>query len=133
MPKLKTDKLLVSCYARHGDMCGLAPHCRSLGCASGHDSDDYVLVARFAYLQEAIDYCQSGAKRGVNMRFVSRICSPAYTSDYTPSVPCASCGYPTVPNGYRASSVVTCGDCRKAMLHDAENKGQSPDFTPLVG
>src|SRR3979490_3074156 len=98
MPRLKADKLLVSVYALHGDTCSLAPHCKSLGCASGHAPDDYILSARFAYLQEAIDYCQEGARRGVNMRLVSRICSIPYVSDYTPSVPCASCGYPTQPN-----------------------------------
>jgi hypothetical protein len=54
--RVRTAKLSVSCYALHGDMCSLAPHCRSLGCASGLRSDDYVLVARFAYFQEAIDY-----------------------------------------------------------------------------
>ena len=52
--RVRTDKLSVSCYALHGDICSLAPHCRSLGCASGLRSDDYVLVARFAYFQEAI-------------------------------------------------------------------------------
>ena len=53
--KLKADKLAVSVYAHHGDTCSLAPYCKSLGCASRCDSEDYVLSARFAYLQEAID------------------------------------------------------------------------------
>ena len=70
---LKADKLLVRCYAKHGDTCSLAPHCESLGCASGHKATDYVLSAQFAYLQEAIDYCQAIAKRGVSTRLVSRI------------------------------------------------------------
>ena len=70
---LKTDKLLVRCYAKHGDTCSIAPHCESLGCASGHKAEDYVLAAQFAYLQEAIDYCQAVAKRGVSTRLVSRI------------------------------------------------------------
>ena len=69
----KADKLLVRCYAKHGDCCSLSPHCGSLGCASGHKSSDFVLSAQFAYLQEAIDYCQSVAKRGVTARLVSRI------------------------------------------------------------
>ena len=55
--RIRTDKLAVSCYALHGDICCNAPHCRALGCASRFWADDYVLVARFAYLQEAIDYC----------------------------------------------------------------------------
>jgi hypothetical protein len=80
---LKTDKLAVSVYAHHGDTCCLAPHCKSLGCASSLDSEDYVLVARFAYLQEAIDYCQQISKRGVRSRLVSRIVPTApYVSDY---------------------------------------------------
>jgi hypothetical protein len=85
MPRLKTDKLLVSVYALHGDTCSVAPHCKSLGCASGHASEDYVLSARFAYLQEAIDYCQAVARRGVHARLVSRIVPTApYVSDYAP-------------------------------------------------
>jgi hypothetical protein len=80
---VRTDKLLVSCYALHGDICSLAPHCRVLGCASGLRSDDYVLVARFAYLQEAIDYCLEGSSRGVNMKMISRLVSgKPHVSDY---------------------------------------------------
>jgi len=83
--KTRTDKLAVSVYALHGDTCSLAPHCKTLGCASGLASDDYVLVARFVYFQEAIEYCQSCAKRGVNMRLVSRIVPTApYISNYAP-------------------------------------------------
>jgi hypothetical protein len=84
--KLRPDKLLVSTYALHGDMCSLAPHCKTLGCASRLGSDEYVLVARFAYLQEAIEYCQEGARRGVNMRLISRICKPLYISNYAPQI-----------------------------------------------
>jgi hypothetical protein len=83
---LKSDKLLVSVYARHGDTCGLADsygHHDSLGCASGLKEQDYILVARFAYLQEAIDYCEQVGKRGVNSRLVSRIVPSApFTSSY---------------------------------------------------
>lgn len=79
--KIKTDKLSVSVYERHGDMCGLAPRCATLHCASGHASDDYILVARFAYLQEAIDYAQRGAKRGVSTRMVSRIVTKKYGTE----------------------------------------------------
>ena len=61
--RVRIDKLTVSCYALHGDTCCIAPHCRVLGCASGFWADDYVLAARFAYLQEAIDYCLKGSKR----------------------------------------------------------------------
>jgi hypothetical protein len=82
----RSDKLLVSVYALHGDTCSLAPHCESLGCASRVKSDDYVLSARFANLQEAIDYAQSIAKRGVHARLVSRIVpSVPYISNYAPS------------------------------------------------
>jgi len=83
MSRLKTDKLLVSVYARHGDTCSLAPHCKSLGCASGHAPDDYVLSARFAYLQEGLEYAEAVSKRGVRVRLISRIVPSApYTSDY---------------------------------------------------
>jgi len=61
--RVRTDKLTIGCYALHGDTCCIAPHCRVLGCASGFWADDYVLAARFAYLQEAIDYCLKGSKR----------------------------------------------------------------------
>jgi len=73
MTHLKTDKLAVRCYARHGDMCGIDQHHDSLGCASGFKAEDMVLVAQFAYLAEASDYCRDAAHRGVNMRLVSRI------------------------------------------------------------
>jgi hypothetical protein len=80
---LKTDKLLVSVYAHHGDTCCNAPHCESLGCASGFKSEDYVLSAKFAYLQEAIDYAQAISARGVRVKLVSRIVTGApYDSDY---------------------------------------------------
>lgn len=80
---IKTDKLLVSVYANHGDTCGLAPHCESLGCASGHKPHDYILSAKFAYLQEAIDYAQAISARGVRARLVSRIVpGKPYVSDY---------------------------------------------------
>ncbi len=87
MPRLKTDKLLVSVYALHGDTCSLAPHCKSLGCASGCAPDDYVLSARFAYLQEALDYAEAVSKRGVRVRLISRIVPTAsYVSDYPKAV-----------------------------------------------
>lgn len=82
----RTDSLAVSVYARHGDTCGLEDsygHHDSLGCANGFKADDMVLVARFAYLQEAIDYCQQVGARGVNTRLVSRIVPSApYVSEY---------------------------------------------------
>ncbi len=85
MSRLKTDKLLVSVYALHGDTCSIAPHCKSLGCASGCAPDDYVLSARFAYLQEAIDYAQAVVKRGARVRLISRIVPTApFTRDYSP-------------------------------------------------
>jgi hypothetical protein len=71
--KTRTDKLAVSVYALHGDTCSLAPHCKTLGCASGFDSTDYGLSAKFAYLQEALDYADYIVKRGVRVRVVSRI------------------------------------------------------------
>jgi hypothetical protein len=84
---LKTDKLAVSVYAHHGDTCTNAPHCESLGCASGFKSEDFVLSAKFAYLQEAIDYAQAVSSRGVRVRMVSRIISSApYVSDYPKTV-----------------------------------------------
>jgi hypothetical protein len=83
---IRSDKLSVAVYALHGDTCGLQDsynHHDSLGCASGFASGDYVLVARFAYLQEAIDYCQLISKRGVNTQLVSRIVPTApYISNY---------------------------------------------------
>jgi hypothetical protein len=83
---IKTDRLAVSVYYRHGDTCPNSPHCKSLGCASGHEPDDLVLSARFAYLQEAIDYAQGLTKRGVCCRLVSRILPSApYVSNYAPS------------------------------------------------
>ena len=83
--KLKSDNLAYSVYAKHGDTCGLAPHCKNLGCASGHTSEDYVLSAKFAYLQEAIDYAQECARRGVRVRMVGRATKTPYISDYTPA------------------------------------------------
>lgn len=81
--KLRTDRLAVSVYACHGDTCSCAPHCNSLGCASGFDSDDYVLSAKFAYLQDAIDFCQQVGTRGVRTRLVSKIVPTApFVSDY---------------------------------------------------
>jgi hypothetical protein len=82
----RNDKLLVSVYALHGDTCSLAPHCKSLGCASGFESTDYVLSARFAYLQEAIDYALAVANRGVHVRLISRIVPTApFIRDYSPT------------------------------------------------
>ena len=77
----------VACLALHGDMCGNAPHCESLGCGSGFKPDDYVLVAKFRYLQEAIDYCAEGAQRGVHMRLISTIAgdSDPFVRDYEPN------------------------------------------------
>jgi len=81
--RIRADKLDVSCYALHGDICGIVPHCRALGCASGFWADDYVLVARFAYLQEAIDYCLEGSERGVRMKLISRLVpNKPFVSDY---------------------------------------------------
>ena len=83
---MKTDKLLVSVYAHHGDTCSNAPHCESLGCASGFKSEDFVLSAKFAYLQEAIDYAQAVSGRGVRVKLVSRIVAGVpYISDYPKS------------------------------------------------
>lgn len=83
---IRNNSLAVSVYARHGDTCGLEDsygHHDTLGCASGFKSHDMVLVARFAYLQEAIDYCQQVGARGVNTRLVSRIVPTApYVSEY---------------------------------------------------
>ena len=85
----KKENLDVACLALHGDMCSNAPHCESLGCSSGLKPDDYSLVAKFRYLQEAIDYCVDGAKRGVHMRLVSTIAgdSDPFVRDYEPNKP----------------------------------------------
>jgi hypothetical protein len=92
---LRNDKLAVAVYARHGDSCTLAPHCKSLGCASGFESNDYVLVCRFAYLQEALDYCESVSKRGVRVRLVSKIVeSCPFVSDYPKTPGAMSSEYP---------------------------------------
>lgn len=82
----KQHKPAVSVYVRHGDSCSLNPNCESLGCASGFKSDDFELVAKFVYLQEAVDYAQAIAKRGVRARLISRIVPKApYVSDYPKS------------------------------------------------
>jgi hypothetical protein len=85
---MKTDKLAVSVYARHGDTCGLNDsygHHDSLGCSSGHKADDLVLVARFAYFQEGIDYAMECNKRGVCVRLISRIVPTApFVRNYAP-------------------------------------------------
>jgi hypothetical protein len=82
----RTDKLDVFVYALHGDTCSLAPHCESLGCASGFKSADYVLSARFAYLQEGIDYAFAVANRGVHVRLISHIVPSApFIRDYSPT------------------------------------------------
>jgi hypothetical protein len=81
--KIKTDSMAVRIYARHGDTCAVAPHCKSVGCASGHGPDDYVLCAGFAYLQDAIDYALLVSGRGVRVRLISRIVPSApLVSDY---------------------------------------------------
>ena len=81
--RIRADKLSISCYALHGDICSVVPHCGSLGYASGFWADDYVLVARFAYLQEGIDYCLEGSARGVHMKLISRLVpSKPFISDY---------------------------------------------------
>jgi hypothetical protein len=86
----RNDKLDVAVYARHGDTCGLEDsygHHDSLGCASGFKANDFVLVAKFAYLQEAIDYCESAGLRGVKTNLVSRIVPSApYKSAYPKEV-----------------------------------------------
>jgi hypothetical protein len=83
MRKPKPSTLQVSIFAKHGDTCCLAPHCESLGCASGFKSEQFELVARFTYLQEAIDYAQAIQKRGVSARLVSKIVPSApHTSEY---------------------------------------------------
>ena len=84
--KLKTDKLLVSVYVSHGDTCSLAPHCESLGCASGYKSDDFVLAAKFAFFQEGLDYAEYVSKKGVRARLVSKIGPTPYISDYPKAV-----------------------------------------------
>jgi hypothetical protein len=87
--RIKSDKLDVRVYARHGDSCSLENeygHHDSLGCASGFKADDFSLVASFTYLQEAIDYAINGARRGVSMRLVSRIVPKSpMTVDYVPA------------------------------------------------
>jgi hypothetical protein len=81
--RIKQPKPDVTVFAKHGDTCSLAPHCESLGCASGFASDDFELVAQFVYFQEAIDYAQALADRGVSARLVSRIVPSApHVSDY---------------------------------------------------
>jgi hypothetical protein len=74
----KTDELRYAVYARHGDMCSCGEY-GTRDCASGKSPDDYVVVARFAYLTEAIDYAHVCAARGVNIHLRSqRIGSKAY-------------------------------------------------------
>lgn len=90
-PRKMNSKLDVKVFARHGDTCGNAPHCASLGCihfSADHTRrnigpDDWFLVAQFMYLQEAIDYCQEGQRKGVSMALLSTIVPRApYWSEY---------------------------------------------------
>jgi hypothetical protein len=121
MPRLKTDKLPVSVYARHEDSCHANESASvhdSLRCASGFKANDYVLVARFSYLQEGIDYCQTGARRGVSMRLVSRITSIPHISNYVPRGA-------SLPEEYRSEGAYTVGENgelgRIAALGSAQN------------
>ena len=87
---IKTDKLLVSVYAKHGDTCGLTDrygHHDTLGCASGYKENDYVLVARFAYFQEGLEYAKAIGERGVHSRVISRLASEPYITDYPKEYP----------------------------------------------
>jgi hypothetical protein len=81
---LKTDKLLVSAYVRHGDTCHSGDHHDSLNCASGFKANDYVLVAKFGYLQECLDYAIEGARRGCRMLVISRIAKEPMRWHYIP-------------------------------------------------
>jgi len=102
----RTDKLSVSVYALHGDTCGLQDsydHHDSLGCASGFASGDYVLVARFAYLQEAIDYCQTISKRGVK-----------HASGFAHRSDCALCFELSQANG---GAIVNCDQCQMLSIN----------------
>ena len=86
----KTDELRYAIYARHGDMCS----CERDGvrdCGTGRAYDDYVLVARFVFLTEAIDYAQavSTGDRGVRVRLRSRRYGPQAVYDVS-SYPFAS-------------------------------------------
>lgn len=88
---LKTDKLEYRVYARHGDSCGIDPqHHDTLGCALGHKANDYVLVAQFAYLTEALDYCEELNRRKVSVKLRKPHFGPRVTSDYSdyPADPC---------------------------------------------
>jgi hypothetical protein len=81
----RSDTLNFAIYTRHGDSCccqSMAPNT----CASKCNPDDYVLAARFSYLQEALEVIEKWNKRGVSCK----LRSPSYTtprlfnwSDYT--------------------------------------------------
>jgi hypothetical protein len=82
---LKTDKLEYKVYAKHGDMClcseswsGSFEHC-----VTGHKPTDYVLVASFAYLTEALDYCEYANKRKVSVQLRKPHYGPKITSDFS--------------------------------------------------
>lgn len=58
----RTTVLEYRVYAHHGDTCQ-RPHPEH--CSSGHQAEDYVLSASFAYMLEALDYIELINKRGV--------------------------------------------------------------------
>jgi hypothetical protein len=78
---IRTDTLDFAIFTRHGDSCGCQP---ANPCYKGYHPDDYVLAAKFTYLQEALDVIQKWQARGVSCKLRSKTYGkPAWQfSDY---------------------------------------------------
>jgi hypothetical protein len=75
---IRSDDLHFLIYTRHGDSCNCVPG----QCASGYQPHDYVLAAKHAYFQEAIDVAVTWAARGVNCRIKSTAVKPNTWHEY---------------------------------------------------
>lgn len=76
----KKDDLQYRVYAQHGDYCD---HSHGDQCASRHKAIDFVLCASFAYLQEALEYCEKLNKRGVSAKLRKPLYGPRMRSDWS--------------------------------------------------
>jgi hypothetical protein len=86
---IRTDTLTFSIYTRHGDSCG-CENWPPNTCISRCQPNDYVLAAKFSYLQEALDVVERWQKRGVacKLRTDRPGCIPRFDwSDYPAKTP----------------------------------------------